>query len=62
VTTSYAWGAVQDTQTDSTRSAVTEGMDFLSRGLLLDSLSWSKIGLTIITLFSVWLLRRVLQK
>jgi len=62
VTTSYAWGAVQDTPTDSTRSAVTEGMDFLSRGLLLDSLSWSKIGLTVITLFSVWLLRRVLQR
>lgn len=62
MTASYTRGSVQDTPDASTQSAVTEVMDFLSRSLLLDSLSWSKIGLTIIALFSVWLLRRLLRR
>ena len=54
--------AVQDTPADSAGGAVAQGIDFLSRGLLLDSLSWRKMGFTVIVLLSVWLLRRVLQR
>ena len=62
VTASIVRVAVQDTPADSAGGAVAQGIDFLSRGLLLDSLSWRKIGFTVIVLLSVWLLRRVLQR
>ena len=57
------WTAALQQPADSTAgSALTQGIDFLSRGFLLDSLSWRKIGLTVIVLLAVWLVRRVLQR
>ena len=41
---------------------MTQGLESLSRGLLLDSVSWSRIGLTVIILIFVWLLRRTVQR
>jgi len=41
---------------------VTQGIESLSRGLLLDSVAWGRIGLTVIILILVWLLRRALQR
>ena len=55
----------QATQADSAGAAgtaVAQGLDVLRRGLLLDSLSWRKIGLTVIVLLAVWLAQRVLQR
>ena len=54
--------AVQDTPADSAGGAVAQGIDFLGRGLLVDSPSLRKIGFTVIVLLSVWLVRRVLQR
>ena len=62
MTASIVRVAVQDTPADSAGAAVARGIDFLSRGLLLESLSWRKIGLTAVVLLSVWLLRRVLRR
>lgn len=41
---------------------MTQGLESLSRGLLLDSVSWSRIGFTVIILIFVWLLRRTVQR
>ena len=54
--------SVQDAPTESVGSALSQGLEFLSEGLFLSGLSWTKIGLTLIVLLSVWLLRRVLQR
>ena len=41
---------------------MTQGIESLSKSLLLDSVSWSRFGFTVIVLILMWLLRRTLQR
>ena len=62
VTSSVIWGAVQNVPDSAAQSALTQGIDFFSQGLFLDSASGRKVGLTVIVLLSIWFVRRVLQR
>ncbi len=62
MTASFVWTTIQNVPDSTAGSAITQGIDFFSRGLFLENVSLRKIGLTVIVLLAVWLLRRVLQR